>query len=208
MAFTVEDGTGIATANAYHDVDFFRAHHLDRGRTADVGTYPDLLVQGAIVRATDYVDQRFGHRFRGFRESKSQGLEWPRLSAFDDDDFLLSDVDEIPRKLKMAVAEYTLIILQIGELLPIPARPFAEISRTDGSVVSEVSGQVARRREKVGPIEEENWYHEQNTAVEDSNRGIQSNMVNDFHIPEYPVADLWLEELLVPEFPRLMGRGD
>ena len=208
MAFVVEDGSGLSTATSYISVDFFRDHHTDRGRTVDSGTYSNTLVQGAAVRATDYVDKRFGKKFRGFRESKAQALEWPRLSAFDNDDFLLAAEDEIPRQLQKAVAEYTLIILQIGELLPIPARPFATVNTTTGEVEGGQGGQVTLKREQVGPIEEETRYSSVSSKSSDTNRVASSTLVDMTKIPEYPEADLWLEELLNSANPRYLGRGD
>jgi hypothetical protein len=69
MAFTLESGFGVAGANAYASVAFFRAHHTDRGVSGvDVGTLTDSVVEGLLVRATDYVEQRFGSRWIGVRK--------------------------------------------------------------------------------------------------------------------------------------------
>lgn len=198
MAFTVEDGTGLENSNAYVSVAYFKGHHDDRGRDYSAST--DDQIEDAIVKATDYVDARFGKMFKGYRQSKGQALEWPRLDAFDNDGFLLDGVDNVPRKLQMAVSEYAFIVLNLvpNEFLPNPARAFAYIDESTGEVVVSTGGQVVRNRDKVGPIESEQWYADEtkgnsgNSAV-----GVKSSLVNDLHIPEYPRADLLLEELLV-----------
>lgn len=193
MAFTPEDGSGVAGANAYIEVTYADDHHGDRGNTAwAAGAAGDK--QSAIIRATDYVDKRFGRRFRGFRQSRTQGLEWPRLSAFDNDDFLWQ---EIPDPLKKAVAEYALIALQLTDLLPIPARPFSHIDPTTGEVVSTVSGQARFSKEKVGPVEETTSYSDNSALINRTKpSGSSSTLVTDFNLPEYPVADEWLQELV------------
>lgn len=204
MAFTVEDGSGDNEANAYITVEFFRDHHEDRGRATD--DYVDGAVQSAIVKATDYVDQRFGTRYRGERKTLDQALEWPRIDAIDNDGYELG-TDRIPRKLKMGVAEYALIVLGLtgGELLPNPAPPFATVDE-DGNVTGGASGQAIRVREKVGPLEEEVYYaRATNTG---KNVASKSDLVADLHIPEYPRADLWIQELLRNSLNRRMARGD
>lgn len=203
MAFTVEDGSGVANANAYASEASVDAHHDDRGNAPWTGT--TTVKQQAIVRATDYVDKRFGPKFRGFRESKQQGLEWPRLSAFDNDDFLWNGV---PDPLKKAVAEYALIALQIN-LLPLPARPFSILDPATGTVTSGVSGQVQGKREKVGPIEDETKYFSSNELITNKKPGASSStMVSGFNLPEYPTADEWLQELMKSEFSVGLLRGN
>lgn len=208
MAFTLEDGTGVEDANAYIDEAFADDHHTDRGNTAwAAGASGDK--QAAIIRATDYVDKRFGQKFRGFKESRSQGLEWPRLSAFDNDDYLFNSTDAIPRQLKRAVAEYALIALQLGALLPIPARPFSTIDPSTGEVVTNAAGQVIGKREKVGPIEEETRFANiANNAHITKPAGASSTLVSSSNLPEYPVADEWLKELLEPSYSVTLVRGN
>ena len=58
MAFTLETGSGLELANAYIDVTFFDDFHTDRGR--DISALNATIVETAIVRATDYIDKRFG----------------------------------------------------------------------------------------------------------------------------------------------------
>ena len=211
MAFLAEDGTGLEGANSYVDVAFVDTYQGDRGRT-DWGeaTTPDK--QAALIRATDYIEYRFGRKFRGTRQSQSQGLEWPRISAFDNDDFLYNGpLDDVPRQLQKATAEYALIALRQGELAPNPPLPTGD-EPIDGSAPTDTestSGIVTASREKVGPIEEEKKYADLTSAgtKQAGGRVSQSADVSDFNIPEYPKADLWIAELTENPNSRRLARG-
>lgn len=197
MAFFVEDGSGLPTANAYHDVAFADTHHADRGN-AYWTPLSTAVKQACIIRATDYVDKRFGARFRGFRKTTGQALEWPRLSAFDDDQYLIGSSD-VPRKLKMAVAEYAMRAAAIGVLAPdgvspTPAQVFSSAIYSRSTDVP--AGIVRRRRERVGPVEVDTSYT--TPGFERSDRASTNFLVNSSDIPAYPEADMWIEELLVP----------
>jgi hypothetical protein len=214
MAFTFEVGTGTPGANAYIEVSFADTHHGDRGNSAwNDFTNPEK--QAAIIRGSEYVDKRFGRRFVGIRKSKEQGLEWPRLDAFDSDGFLLSGVDDLPRQLEKAVAEYALRAAICGTLapdapLPVPKQDLTDSTGTRPDQVE--TGQLTRKREKVGPLEEDKWF-ETTSQVIGRNlaagaTGVKSSLVNDFLIPEYPEADMWLEELLRSSMNVMLARGD
>jgi hypothetical protein len=208
MAFTVETGTGVPGANAYDSVANIDTHHADHGQTSwDDFTTPEK--QTAIVRATSYIDKRFGRRFVGVRATKGQGLEWPRLNAFDQDGFLLSDVDAIPRQLLKATAEYALRAAVCGILAPDQPLPVPKQDPTDMGTRPDQgeTGQIIRKREKVGPLEEEKWF-DSNAASALGAVSVKSGLVNDFFIPEYPEADMWMEELLRSSMNITLARGD
>lgn len=214
MAFLLEDGTGIEGANAYIDVSNYRTHHTDRGNTAHTD-FTDPDTQAAIIRASEYVDKRFGKMFIGLRRTKRQGLEWPRINAFDADGFLMSDQDRVPRNLQKAVAEYTLRALICGVLAPDPILPVPKQDLTDSSGVRDsdvITGEVSRKRDKIGTLEEERWYetraHSLARNLGAGARGVQASTVNDINIPEYPEADLWIEELLRSSMNASLVRGD
>lgn len=190
MPFTPEDGTGLADANAYIDIVFFDAYWGDRGVT--VSAMSTEKKQSSIVRATDYIDKRFSLKFRGFRESKSQALEWPRLDAEDDSGYLL---DDIPKQLAQATCEYALRVFNLpgGELAPDPALGF-NTRDTTGVGSTESASNVQKIREKVGPLETETEFGSGSRASSSSQVG--SSVVNPSVIPAYPAADLLLQELL------------
>lgn len=214
MAFTVESGSGDAGANAYINVAFVDTHHADRGNEAWT-EFTTSEKQQAIIRASDYIDKRFGRRFRGLRKTKEQGLEWPRLDAFDDDGYLLSGADDVPRQIERACAEYALRALICGVLAPDPIPPVPKQDLTDSTADRDtdlITGEVTRKRDRVGPLEEERWYESrsQTTArnLGAGARGVQSGLLNDFNIPEYPEADMWIEELLRSSNNMRLVRGD
>lgn len=213
MAFTVETGPGVPGANAYDSVANIDTFHADQGMT----TWNDFTTpekEQAIVRASLYIDKRFGVRFVGVRATKGQGLEWPRLSAFDQDGYLLADVDDVPRQILKAVAEYAVRAAVCGILAPDPPLPVPKQDPTDMGTRpdQETTGQLTRLKEKVGPLEEDKWFE---TTSQTLGRnlaagatGVKSSLVNDFLIPEYPEADMWLEELLRSSMNVKLARGD
>ncbi len=210
MALTVEDGTGLAAANGYISVAFADTYHSDRLRTDWAGLSTPTK-EGAIIRATDYIDWRFGRKFRGTKQSKSQGLEWPRLSALDNDRFLLNDNDAVPRQLQKAVSEYALIAARIGELAPNPPLPTGDepLDGTASTATNSNSGIVTQLREKVGPLEVSTRYADLTAAgsQQGGTRVSQSAINSDFYLPEYLRADGWLSELLVNPYSRTLVRG-
>ncbi len=197
MAFTVEDGSGSSTANAYIGTAEFTAHHDDRG--IDYSSYDTAAQEDAIVQATDYADKRFGKRFRGWRTSQAQALEWPRSDAYDDDDHVF---DDVPRQLKRAIAEYALLALQLGRnLAPMPGAGFPIVDPATGGTTQQGGGTITEQKEKVGPIE---------TMVKFGDSGkpvVSSGNILTQNVPEYPQADLWIEELLTSILNKDMGRG-
>jgi hypothetical protein len=138
MAFTVQNDSGnVAGANAYITVDEFKAYHDDRGN--DYSDYATGDLETAIVRASDHIDERWS--FQGEKLNSTQATEWPRRDVYVDD--LL--VTGIPDDVKEACAEYAFITADGTELDPAPA-------------VDARNQIVQRKREKVGPLEEETEY--------------------------------------------------
>jgi hypothetical protein len=180
----------------------FKAHHDDRG--GDYGTSvfaDDTAIEVAIVQASDYVDKRFGRRFRGCRNSSAQGLEWPRIDAWSDDDHALSGV---PDAMKKAIAEYTMLVGQLGRnLAPTPPPNFPVQDPADGTISQQGSGPVTRKTEKVGPIEDTTEYA---TPAETGKPSAGTGNLTQ-NIPEYPQADLWIEEIIEPYSNRRVYRG-
>lgn len=214
MAFLAEDGTGLTLANSYIDVAVFDTHHADRGR--DVTVLSTAAKQAALVRSSDYVDKRFGRWFRGTRTRKNQGLEWPRLDAFDNDDFTLAGVDAVPRQLQKAIAEYALrAIICATELAADPLRP-TPLQDLSGPTFAPptsdqvVTGIVRRREQEVGRgavREAVTWATTADLLSKMRDKMNLSSLVSAVSIPEYPEADLWLEELINPPATRRLVRG-
>ena len=187
VTLVVETGSSDPNANGYISVSFADTYHDDRGNSAWAPLPADDKAR-AIIKATDYIDKRFGRQFRGFRSQKAQALEWPRTGAFDNDSYAFTNEDIIPRQLQKAAAEYALRTIATPELAPDPA--------TSGV------GAVIMEKEVIGPIETEKRYD--GSLVRTTN----SSLLSDSNILEYPAADLWIEELLTSGFGTILGRGD
>ena len=130
MAFTVEDGTGKADANAYCTVEFANEYHKDRGNAAWTGA--GSAKQAAIIRATTYIESMFTWA-TGYRWSSTQRLSWPRAEA-EDIDGNYYDTDEVPLAVQEATAELAV--------------------RALSQVLIDDSERIAKR-EKVGELEVE-----------------------------------------------------
>lgn len=144
MAFTVEDGTWVADANANCTVEFVDAYFTDRGNAAWTGV--DAVKQQAIVRATDYIETVFGPRFRGWKSDADQSLSFPRTGLYDS---IGRAIEGMPTLVQQATAEYAVRALSAA-LMPDP-------------VVDATGGRVLGNRKKVGPIEVETTFSE--TAI-------------------------------------------
>lgn len=165
---------GIDPANAYISVAEFKRYFLSRG--VDVGTPTDIVVQGAIVQATDYIDQKY--RFKGIKlvqrigtdlqDSNAVFLE-PWLTPYSLNGLAIltpsttpqftqwprqgvvdlsgDTINGVPRLVKMACAELTQRVLNGVKLQP----DYDSSVVTSGAVVQEVT-------ERVGPIERRKVY--------------------------------------------------
>lgn len=128
---TVEDGTIVADADSYISAEDAATYHAARGNTAWAALTGDAPDQH-LRKATDYMGQVYGLRWKGYRVSETQVLDWPReevvVFGFE------VDTDVVPDAVRYACAELALRSVA-GTLLPDTTR------RTI--------------REKVGPIEVE-----------------------------------------------------
>lgn len=111
MAIVVEDGTGLANANSFGSLAEAFDYHEARGNTAwtNIPASPaDAGQEAALVRATSYIDGRFGQLFPGVRlKGRAQALSWPREDAFDRDGNEIAS-DEVPIEVRKATFEAAL----------------------------------------------------------------------------------------------------
>lgn len=136
--FVPEDGTGLVNANSYATLEEANSYFAAR-LVAGWASYPHGQRKAALIRATDYMEDRWGRkgRFKGavqFPETP-QALSFPRL-------YIDSD-GAVPHPIRHACAEYALRALTAA-LAPDP--------------VVTVGAQVESVRKKVGPIETETKY--------------------------------------------------
>ena len=201
MAIEVEDGTGKANAVAYVSLAFVSSYQAARGRAAWSTLASDAVREQCIVRATDYIDLRFGHKFRGWKQSKAQALQWPRRDAVDNSGHSL---DDVPTLLQRATAEYALITGLVGELAARPAPPAGTQVVATGVVTAGngASGALRALTEIVGPLQESKSYATMAQAPRS-----EGGLVSAYVLPEYPLADLWIAELIESSSSRRLVGG-
>jgi hypothetical protein len=68
MAFIIEDGSGVEGANSYMSIGAVATYLTERGRNTAWDAATTAVKQAALIEATDYIEQRFGRRFRGMKE--------------------------------------------------------------------------------------------------------------------------------------------
>jgi hypothetical protein len=103
MSFVVEDGSGLASANAFISIAYMKAYFFDRGRS-EIQDMDANLLKSAIVRATDDINMRFCRDFQGELATTTQALLFPRDNVVDRfGNYYLSTI--LPVELQKATAE-------------------------------------------------------------------------------------------------------
>lgn len=97
MALIVEDGTGKGDANAYVSTADLDAYLSLRGKSIASGK------EEAIIKATDYMMQKYRGNWRGIKKTSTQALDWPRYDIVVDGYSLDSNI--IPKDVKNACCE-------------------------------------------------------------------------------------------------------
>ena len=96
MAFTVGTNSFVSLADS-------NAYFADRGNaTWDAAS--DANKQSALIRATDYLVQKYTDRWRGAITNTSQALPWSRSGVVTSDNKLISS-SEIPEAVENATSE-------------------------------------------------------------------------------------------------------
>lgn len=193
MAIIVEDGTAKTDAVSYLSVTDANTHHTARGNT-QWSALSDANKETALVRATDYIDKRFGRKFRGHKISSAQALEWPRSAATDNDGFAIGS-GEVPSQLKKATAEYAMRAYLYNVLAPDVPAPVPSQSWVTGVSNGSIpaTGELQRTKVQAGDVMSEKEYTSPSGPF---TMPAKSTLVSSRAIPEYPEADLWLEELI------------
>ena len=140
--FIVEDGTGVANANALTTVAFVDEYFDTRGNTVWAAASIDSKQQ-AIVRSSDYIETAWADLFKGNIEFADQELSFPRVNLFDRNN---RAVEGMPKKLQQAVSEYSLRALSSSLYI---------------EPTTQANGQlVQKEKKKIAPIEKEITYVE------------------------------------------------
>ena len=130
MALTTTPGS--ATANSYASLVEAAAYHTARGNATWTGT--DALKEAALIRATQWLDGRYGSQWPGVRRYlRAQALDWPRVDAYDRDGTYI-DVETTPPEVRSAVCEAALReMVTPGSLSP-------DVTPGTAKVLTEVKG--------------------------------------------------------------------
>lgn len=90
MAITLGTDTYVTVADA-------DTYHTNRGNTGWTGATTEAK-EIALRKATDYLDRQF--TFRGYKQTQTQLLDWPRYEAYTDDGWLVGDqLSNLPKQL-------------------------------------------------------------------------------------------------------------
>jgi hypothetical protein len=145
MALTVEDGTGLAAADAYASVatvDAYVTAYLRDHATWTGATTADK--EQSIREATQTLDLLFGGRWIGRKKSSAQALAWPRASAVDPDGWEVAST-AVPAQVEDAVAELAWKHLN-------DTGPSTTTGDSTGIIADNSTPAVSEETVKVGPI--------------------------------------------------------
>ena len=143
MAFTVEDGTGLTDSNSYVSVQEYRDYFADRG--IDVLSETDVVIQGYLVQATDFLDLQY--EYVGWKLLDTQALQFPR-EAYDLETGLVVSL-LVPKAIKNATIEITKQL------------------KAGTDIYSDANLLLSSKTEKVGPIEKSQSYKDMITSAVD-----------------------------------------
>ena len=137
MALIVENGTGLATAEAYAAVAFVDAWLLENVQAFAKWTALGTAAQEAACRAaTTWLDGQKGGVWPGTIKVSTQALHFPAVNALDVYEVLI-DKDSVPVEVERAMSYAANQIAEGGALSP----------------TTITAGQVVEKFSKVGPIE-------------------------------------------------------
>jgi len=195
-SFVVETGDGVAGANSYASVQYFRDHH--DSRAVDTSSIADAAVQAMLVAASDYIDAKFGRRFRGYRKTKAQPLQWPRTNAIDRDGYLLEGV---PRQVATAASELGLRVHHYGALIPDAPRAAPSQDFTNASAITtgapQATGVITSSTDRVGDISQQRGYASHTDMVSAGDRdGFGGGVIAAAFMPQYGQAELLLADVV------------
>ncbi len=124
MTLIIEDGSALADSESYISVADANIYHENRGNTAWTGIATDLIREQLLRKATDYMVATYRQRWRGYRKTATQALDFPRSFCYLEPfvygavgayPYLLSDT-VVPNEVKNACAELALKAID-GDLM-------------------------------------------------------------------------------------------
>lgn len=110
MTLTIEDGSGVVGADSYVDATDASAYLADHYTTTQLATWTAASSGDKEIHlrnAAQYLSTYYGGRWIGTRANETQGLDWPRTAAADQDGYAIDD-DAIPQAIIDAQCELAL----------------------------------------------------------------------------------------------------
>src|SRR4030065_358352 len=116
----VETGLEVANADAYATLVYIADYHDKNGNTAWAAITNDAPREGYVRKATAYMTQMYIERWKGYRVTSTQPLDWPRAWVELPASVFGGYVDQatIPNEVKNACAEYALKAITETSLMP------------------------------------------------------------------------------------------
>jgi hypothetical protein len=155
MTMIVEDGSNVANANSYVTLTEYTTFLDDRGETT-LSEADDEQKEFALIKATDYLQQKFRLLWKGSRVHATQRLDWPRRGVDVPDFFdpFFRDLSNIPLSFQdtLFIAENEIPYeVKVAQML-IANGTFSGAEST--GVLQPSLGRVTKR-EKLGELEVE-----------------------------------------------------
>ncbi|MCP4660989.1 MAG: hypothetical protein GY856_36775 [bacterium] len=145
--FVVEDGSGSSTANAYCTKAEADQYHENYGDPSAWSDLSDAEKEDAIRIGSQYLDAKYGLRWKGYPSNTDQALDWPRGDVYDEGGILQAS-DELPTAIIDATAVAALKSVS-DTLLPDVSNP----------------GRIKRIKSQVGPLVSEKEYMGGRSAI-------------------------------------------
>lgn len=151
----VEDGTVVDGANVFASLSYVDNYHGVRGDTVWLTAAYEERAK-AMIRAADYIEQRFRTRWLGSRVNGEQRLSWPRRGVYKPDVFdPYYRQNNVPFEFRNTVfIEENVVPDEVLQLQAILAR---EVLDGTGTVGAALQGNFDRatKREQLGDLEVE-----------------------------------------------------
>lgn len=175
-----ELGAGLPNANSYADPDQARDYAAGRHRTT-LQNLTEEQIEALLIRATDYIEQRWGRSFVGTPMTSSQALSWPRDYVYDE---LGELVTGVPTGVVRATIELAERAQGLDRLLPDPPSPYP-VADADGVTADVTDGPLVSVRKKVDVIETQKTY---GGAIGGVHRLPTATTLNGVSIQEFPAV--------------------
>ncbi len=137
MTLIVEDGSIIADANSYVDLDYIRAFALARGVTL---SETDSEVEAQSQIAIDYLEGKRAQYQGRKTDPENQELQFPRIGVRIDNYLIPSD--SIPKELKQAQCRLIMAIADDVDIFPTQSGEGFIIEDTVGPITTKYSESV------------------------------------------------------------------